>query len=263
MAVYNEKPVYLEAAVKSILRQTETDFEFIIVDDGTSQQPCLELLKRLARSDPRVSLLRNPTNIGLTKTLNKALDAAGGKYVARMDSDDIALPQRLKTQLQFMQKNPDCVLCGSWVDIIDKEGCIIGKKEFFSDYRQIRRYILRFNFFTHSTWFFKKDVIKKFGGYSLDAPLNEDYDLLLRLVPHNRVENIPECLLKYRVNPNSISHKNNKLQERNSLSTRMRAIQSYGFKKREYLNLILPWLVYLFLPTSIKQRLMRFYEFSC
>lgn len=257
MPVYNEKPEYLETAIKSILNQTLRNFELIIVDDGSDSSDCRKVLDKFKAKDNRIRIIKNEKNLGLIKTLNKGLKECRGEFIARMDSDDISLPQRLMIQLNYMKQNPDCLLAGSWAELIDETGKKIAKKEFFSNYRDIRRHILRFNFFTHSTWFFRRKLIELYDGYSERAPMNEDYDLLLRIIPHHKVTNIPQRLLKYRLNRHGISQKDNKTQEKLSLETRRRALRNYGYRKTEYLKLVVPYLVYWLVPADIKQKFLR------
>lgn len=260
MPVYNERVDFLEKSINSILNQTFTDFEFLIIDDHSTKVDCVRTLEHYGKIDGRIKIVRNEQNLGLTKTLNKGLALAQGTYVARLDSDDIAASNRLQKQLSFMQENPDYALVGAWSYLIDEYNHVVGKKQFYTDYFDIRKHILEFNFFTHSTWFFKKDIIVNLGGYSDKAPANEDYDLLLQLISKHPVHNLNEFLCWYRRRPASISHKNNKLQERNSIATRIRAIKEYGYPKRAYFKVILPALAYLLMPHSLKIFLLRLWE---
>lgn len=260
MPVYNERVDFLEKSITSILDQTFSDFEFLIIDDCSTDTNCTRNLARYGKIDSRIRIIRNEQNLGLTKTLNKGLAMARGTYVARLDSDDIAAKNRLEKQLAFMRDHPDHVLVGSWSYVIDEYNHVVGKKQFYTDYADIRKHILEFNFFTHSTWFFKKDVIVGMGKYSDNAPANEDYDLLLRLISKHPVHNLDEFLCWYRLRGASISHKNNKLQERNSIATRIRAIKKYGYPKRAYWNVAFSILVYLLVPYSLKKNLLRLWE---
>ena len=110
MPVYNTPIMFLQNAVESILKQSFQEFEFIIVDDGTTNT-CKEYLETL--KDPRIRIIHNEKNLGITKSLNIGLKVARGKYIARMDSDDISLPDRLKAQYDFMEQHPDVIVCGS------------------------------------------------------------------------------------------------------------------------------------------------------
>ena len=119
MPVFNTPVSYLKEAVDSILTQTVKDFEFIIINDGSTYS-CKEYLESL--SDPRIRIIHNEKNLGITKSLNIGLREARGKYIARMDDDDISIPIRFEKQFAFMESNPDIILCGS-------KKVTIGKKD--------------------------------------------------------------------------------------------------------------------------------------
>ena len=257
MPVYNEKAAYLSQAIESVLEQTFADFEFLIIDDGSTESKCVRILDEYARKDPRIRLVRNQKNLRLTKTLNIGLSLAKGEFIARLDSDDFSQPERLEKQLKFMEANPECILCGSWVHLIDEKDKVIGEKKSPTSYEAIKKGIIAHNFFTHSTWFFRKDIIQKYGGYSEKAVKTEDYDLLLKLIPRHRVENIPQFLGSYRINQNGISFKSNKEQEKYSIIARFRALKNYGYPKIYFFKMVPGILMYLLLPEFLKLYLIR------
>ena len=111
MSVYNSER-YLKEAIESILNQTYTDFEFIITDDSSTDSS-LRILEKYKNNDERITLIRNSENVGLTVNLNRMMDLARGKYIARMDADDISLPKRIATQYYFMEKNTEIGVCGT------------------------------------------------------------------------------------------------------------------------------------------------------
>ena len=113
MGVYNTKPEYLKQAVESILAQTYDNLEFVIVDDGNRKDEIISYLHRIKQSDNRVKIIVNEENIGLTRSLNKAIDHSRGKYIARMDSDDISLPDRLLKQVEYMEVHPEVCMTGT------------------------------------------------------------------------------------------------------------------------------------------------------
>jgi glycosyltransferase involved in cell wall biosynthesis len=258
MPVYNQNINYLKKAIDSILNQTFTNFEFIIIDDGSNNKDCINILDQYSKIDQRVKLIRNLTNIGLTKSLNKALGTVRGLYIARMDSDDISKNNRFEVQFNYLEKNKDCMLCGSWVNLINEDEKIIGKTKPETKYDKIKKILIKGNIFTHSAWFFRKNLIEKIGYYSEIAEKNEDYDFLLRTASQYEISNIPEYLCDYRINMKSISFSHNKTQELNALRTRVRAIENYGYSKKNYLYLIKPLLIFIFIPFTIKKYLYRF-----
>ncbi|MCP8319033.1 MAG: glycosyltransferase, partial [Candidatus Methylarchaceae archaeon HK01B] len=118
MSVYNGEK-YLREAIDSILNQTFKDFEFLIINDGSTDRT-VEILR--SYHDSRIKIITNEKNMGLTKSLNKGLKIARSEYVARMDADDISYPRRLEVQYEYMKKNPDVGIVGSWNDVIDDKG---------------------------------------------------------------------------------------------------------------------------------------------
>ena len=113
MPIYNTPVSFLKEAVESILNQTFSDFEFIIIDDGSANE-VKEYLEGL--TDPRIRIIRNEKNLGITKSLNIGFHAAKGKYIARMDSDDVSLSERFEKQFMFMETHPDVIMCGTDVE---------------------------------------------------------------------------------------------------------------------------------------------------
>lgn len=257
LPVYNEKEDYLRSSIKSILNQTYSDFELIILDDGSTDLECLSLLNYYEKTDARIRLIHQKENQGLTKILNQGLRLAQAPYIARMDSDDIAHPRRFEKQIHFMRNSPDVTLCGTWAFIIDEDDKILGRQCGFTDYDGIKNTIITINSFIHSTWFFKKSAIIDIGGYSEKMLKAQDYELLLKMIIHYKVANIPEILLDYRVSDKSISFKNNKDQERYAIRARLEALRKYGYPKYQYLKMIRPLFFYLFIPSSVKKFLMR------
>jgi glycosyltransferase involved in cell wall biosynthesis len=263
MPVYNEKEEYLRVSIESILNQTFQDFEFLIIDDDSTDKTCFNILEEYAKKDSRINLVRYKRekeslgNRGLTRVLNKGLSIAKGKYIARMDSDDVSEKNRLQTQYSFMENNPDYVLCGSWSYVINDSDKIIGRKKGYTEYEEIKKKILITNSFTHSSWFFKKSAIEAEGNYSEEMSKAQDYDLLLRLIPKYPVAIIPNYLLRYRAAEKSISFSNNKLQEKYAIKIRLKALREYDYPKSYYLKIIIPLFLYLFIPSSIKKILMK------
>jgi glycosyltransferase involved in cell wall biosynthesis len=263
MAVFNEEEENLRASIESILNQTEEDFEFVIVNDGSTDKKCLAILEEYAQKDNRILLIHlereagNAENTGLTRALNFGLSHCQGIYVARMDSDDISEKNRFEIQRTFMETHPDVALCSSWCCIINEKGAIIGKKKTYAEYQEIKKQILTVNSFVHSTWFFRKSIVESLGNYHEDMLKAQDYDLLLRIIPRFPVAIIPEYLLRYRLTDKNISLSNNKLQEKYALKARLKALREYGYPKRYYVKIIVPFFVHWFLPSSLKKQLMK------
>lgn len=258
MSVYNEKESYLKESIKSILNQSFSDFEFIIINDG-STHPCVkEILYQYKKQDERIRMYNNDVNLGLTKSLNLALSFAKGKYIARIDSDDKADSRRLEKQLEFMEKNKNLALCGTWSYFIDKYGKITGEKKSPTTYEKIRKKLLYYNFFTHSSFFFQKSVALRLGGYSENIKKAQDYDFVLKLSAHHPVAIIPEFLCLNRIHPESISSRSKKKQEWYALCARWNAIWKYGYSKINILKILPPLAYFLLVPYAVQKKIFSF-----
>ena len=161
MPVFNTQVSFLKEAVDSILTQSFKEFEFIIIDDGSTDR-CREYLESL--SDPRIVIIHNDKNLGVTKSLNIGLRVARGKYIARMDSDDISLPFRFEKQFTFMENNPEIIVCGSKIGVVGKSrNLTTSKKVHFTDMEEYRIKMLFVNPGpSHPTAFFRHDKMIKY-----------------------------------------------------------------------------------------------------
>lgn len=197
MPAYNAERTIAEA-IESILTQEFGDFELIIVDDGSTDGTS-EIVDRYASADPRIVKLVNTGNQGIARSRNLALAAARGKYIACLDSDDVAEPRRLEVQLDFMQARPDCVLLGSDLTIINEYSAIIGQRIYPREDRELRSLLPRLNPFAQPASMFTAEIARRVGGYREDLPLCEDYDLFLRLAEQGQVANLAQALTRYRI----------------------------------------------------------------
>ncbi|MBI4966311.1 MAG: glycosyltransferase [Desulfomonile tiedjei] len=194
MSVYNGRK-YLAKAVESILDQTFRDFEFLIINDG-STEPVEQVIT--SYRDARIVLV-NQENAGLTRSLNKGLALARGAYVARMDSDDISLPTRLQAQVAAMEADANLDLVGCFFDVVDEHGDLIERKELITDpiYRLWR---LRFhNNYGHGSVMLKKKAVIDAGMYDENLRYAQDFDLWSRLSTKSNTKVIPEALYSYRM----------------------------------------------------------------
>jgi glycosyltransferase involved in cell wall biosynthesis len=201
---------YLAAAVDSILAQTFADFELILVfdhsDDGTE-----EILECYARADSRVRVIENSSKKQLAAALNVGLAAALGRFIARMDADDIASPTRFAAQIEFLEQHPDIALCGTAADIIDREGRVVGH---FSPSTGTERVRIAAEYappLFHPTWMMRHELARSLGGYR-DMSHAEDYDFQLRALDAGfKLDNLPIIGLTYRRDPSHrariVSHK--------------------------------------------------------
>jgi len=198
MAVYNGER-YLREAIESILSQTFQDFEFLIINDGSTDRT-REIV--LSYADPRIRLVDNEGNLGQTRSLNRGLERAQGQFIARQDADDISEPERLARQVAFLEANPELALVGTWATMIDAQGVPIGAEEFPCDCTQIRWCLLFFNPFVHGSVMLRKSAVPgQIGFYNEAITYAQDYELWSRIARSLPVANVGEHLVKLRITP--------------------------------------------------------------
>jgi glycosyltransferase involved in cell wall biosynthesis len=206
MPVFNGEK-YLQEAIQSILDQSFRDFELIIVDD-LSTDHSVEVIKKF--NDPRIKFYTNEQNQRISRTLNRGIQAASGKYIARMDQDDVALTNRLEVQKQFLDQNPKISIVGSWTKIMSEEGIVSDRKHVhYTDPNELK-FWFQFNcFLVHPSTFFRKEVWETLGGYAVDADRQpEDFDFWTMALHQFEMVNLPEVLLHYRESKKSMSRGN-------------------------------------------------------
>lgn len=202
MSVFNEPLEWVKISVESILSQTFTDFEFIVVDDNPQKEELKLFLTDLSKKDSRVRIVFNERNLGLAKSLNRALLLSKGKYVARMDADDESLPNRLFTQVNFLEENEIVDLCGSYakrfgdIPFYSKRNFLVGKTN---------EEVLISSFFDspviHPSIMFRND---KNIFYDENVVRAQDYELWSRLLVRDyKIQNIPLFLINYRTTKKS------------------------------------------------------------
>jgi glycosyltransferase involved in cell wall biosynthesis len=200
MAVYNSEK-FLSEAIESILNQTFKDFEFIIINDCSTDNS-LKIIKEYQKKDNRIILINNKKNVGLTKSLNIGLKEAKGKYIARMDADDISFFERFQVQYDFLEKNKDINLLGAGIIMISSDGREIVKVYGINNQRKLYNRLEKKNCLNHPVIMFRNE------GYFYREKFiyAQDYDLYLRLLSRNKnIFCLEKPLLKYRINPEAIS----------------------------------------------------------
>lgn len=204
MANYKTQLDYLKEAIDSILNQTFRNFELIIIDD-CSQDESLTYIQRLC--DPRVKLVINERNMGLTKSLNKGLKLAAGKYIARMDSDDISCLNRIERQVSYMEKHPDTVVCGTWFEKFGVENIV--RKPVIDDNDMYRCQLLFSNTpvtMCHPSVMMRVSVLKEYRiKYNEEIKKAQDYALWVECSRHGNMAILPEVLVRYRTHEKQIS----------------------------------------------------------
>ena len=210
MSVYNGEK-YLQEAIDSILGQTFKDFEFLIVNDGSTDKT-EEILK--SYNDPRIKIIDNEKNIGLTKSLNKGLKLTRGEYIARMDADDVSMPERLEKEVVFLDNNKNMGLVGTYYFETNENGKVLYITRPLNDSKALKEKLLMINQFGHGSVMFKKECIEKVGLYRREFKSAQDYDLWLRISEKYNIANLPEPLYKRRLNIDSISVNKKKQQDK-------------------------------------------------
>ena len=195
MSVYNGAR-FVEQTVHSVLAQTLQDFEFIIIDDG-SRDGSAEILERLAAQDSRIRLVRQE-NRGLIASLNRGIELTQAEYIARIDADDLMMPERLAVQAAFLDAYPEVGVVSSNADTIDAEGNVIGQWVKPSSDTALRWHLLFSPPMMHPSVMYRKSVVVAAGMYATDAPHAEDFDLWVRLSPVTTFHNLPQKLTQRR-----------------------------------------------------------------
>lgn len=222
MSVYNEER-YLDEAIRSILNQTFTDFEFIIINDG-STDGTLDILRKYEQVDSRI-LVHNQANRGLTASLNRGGELANGKYIARMDADDISTPNRLERQVCYFNDHPYLALLGTWAEAIDERGRILWKICPPADPILLKWRMLFKNNIIHSSVMFNKEKSINLGGYNPNIAFAQDYDLWTRMMRHYDIAQLPEILVHLRDHSAQITAKHFEDQKEMENQSVLRNIQ--------------------------------------
>lgn len=214
MSIYNESEKWLRESIESILNQSFVNFEFIIINDNPDRELNNLLLNEYKSNDIRIIIIKNEINIGLTKSLNIALKLAKGKYIARMDADDISSLDRFSKQVNFLDSNKKYIACGSNYININKSGGKEKKIKLPETDAAIRSRIVLNNPIAHPTLMFRKDIISLNNLiYDESLKYSQDYKFIFDLSQLGKLYNHQELLLKYRINENQISKKYSKDQK--------------------------------------------------
>ena len=228
MSVYNGQ-MYLREAIDSVLNQTFSDFEFIIINDGSSDNS-LSIIQ--SYTDKQIVVINNDGNKGLIYSLNKGLEIAKGKYIARMDADDICLPERFKKQVDFLESNPTIGVLGcDYISFSENSSQVV--KSIYNRY-QIKSFLLFTATMCHPTLMLRKQILVDNAlCYSENAKHVEDYNLWCRLVLCTDFCNLNDVLFKYRDHTSQVSHKNRETQLINSNSVQENYLKKLGFSYSE------------------------------
>ncbi len=194
---------YLHESIDSVLNQTYTNFEFIIINDG-SNDGSLDILLKYQKKDNRI-LIVNQKNIGLTRSLNRGIKLAVGEYIARQDADDISAPSRLEKQLNYIKTRPELAMVGCLSNTFTTNGIVRKSRELKFSSAGIKQYLASRNLLKHGAVMMRKSCLAKVGFYREFFYYSQDYDLWLRLSQYFDIGILPEHLYQYRVTPQAVS----------------------------------------------------------
>ena len=218
MSIFSEPVEWISQSINSILSQTFRDFEFIIVNDNPLRKVNAQLLDSYASKDDRVKIVHNEMNLGLARSLNKALNLVHGKYVARMDADDISLPDRFILQYNFLEHNLDYGICGTYARFIDEHTKIGKKIRLGHTNEELKAKLLFYSPFMHPSIMARSNLICGLK-YNEDFRVAQDVELWLRMSKVTKFYNIPRVLLYYRVHCENSRAREKKILQQNILET--------------------------------------------
>lgn len=228
IAVYNSAP-YLPAAIESVLSQTLTNFECLLIDDGSTDRSW-QILQTYAAQDARLRIFRQE-NQGIARTRNRLLAEARAELIATMDADDIMLPDRLRRQVQFLEDHPEVVCVGGALDWIDRRGRVLGHCPMPLDDAEIQELLLGgVSLLHHPCTMARRSVLLQSGGYDPTLKASVDLDLWLRLGELGQLANLPDTVLQYRLHADSITQAQQQRQAQDALTACQRAWQRRGIQ---------------------------------
>lgn len=255
MPVYNAGR-YLKQAIRSILNQSYSNFEFIIINDASTDNS-LRIINSF--KDRRINIINLHKNVGVAKALNIGLNISQGKYIARMDADDVSLPERLNILRNYLDTHPKTGIVGSWAVEIDQTGKTVSAVNTLTSDAQIKRQMIYHNPLIHPTVMFRSGLTYTYGNY--DEKLNgaEDWDLWLRWGRYTQISNLPQVLLKYRRYHESVSAKRIKYIEIANIKLIIKAITKYKYSKK-YIWYAVKTIVSFLIPEKEKKTMINLFS---
>lgn len=256
MPAYNAEK-YIGLAIESIIDQTFTDWELIIVDDG-SMDGTWQIINNYAQNDPRIIPLKNEVNLKLAKSLNKGIEVARGKYIARMDADDWSYPQRLMSQFNFMEEHEDVGIVGAAMHICSPSMEILSERHYPLNDFDIRKNIFYYNPFCHPVVLIRKDILNKCGLYNPAYNLVDDYELYFRIGEYSKFANLSEILHKYRLNDTSMTSTGTKKMELMTIKTRYDYAKKYNMSLKASVFTLIQYLTIYIIPSAFRVKIFTF-----
>ena len=227
MPAYNAEE-YIAEAIESILNQTFKDYEFIIVDDCSTDNTW-QIIKKYIKKDSRIKAHKNEKNLGIAGNRNKLISMAKGDYVIWQDADDISMPYRLEKQYKFMEENPEVGILGGWLQFFNKNGNLSVRK-YATDDKVLRRKIFIYSPVAQPAAIIRKKLLDEVGKYDLKYPPAEDIDMSFRIGVKCKFANLPEIIIKYRENNNSATFTKLKKIELDTIEIRKKYVKNPMYK---------------------------------
>lgn len=252
LPVYNGAR-FLPQAVESVLGQTWKKFELLVVDDASTDATS-KILRQV--KDARVRIFKSASHKGVAASLNLALKKARGRYIARMDADDVVEKDRLEKQIRFLQTHPAVGVVGSWVKLIDYKGRVKGYKKYPVADQEIKKKLHYLNPLIHPSVMIRKELFDKYGGYDEELDGAEDYDLWCRFVPYTQFANLDHLLLQYRLHSKNVSFVETSRLNIAYTKVQVKKIFSYGYPAWEIV-FGLKSLLFALTPRPVKQWIYR------
>jgi glycosyltransferase involved in cell wall biosynthesis len=251
MPAYNAEK-YLVEAIESILNQTFTDFEFIIIDDCSTDKTW-EIIQKYSKKDKRIVAIKNEENLKLSATLNKGIDICKGEYIARMDSDDWSYPDRLQKQYDAISKDPNIGILGGAMEVCDENLEIKNIRKYNLSDSEIRKSLFKYSPFCHPATIFKKEALLK-ENYNFFLDVSQDYDLYFRIGRYYKLANLKDILLKYRTSNTQSSNSKANRQQYLTLYIRLKAVLEYGYRASiaDILSSIFQLILIPIIPNKVK-----------
>lgn len=243
---------YLSQAIESILKQTFTDFEYIIIDDGSIDNTW-QIINSYAKQDPRIVSLQNKQNKDIPYTRNKGVKMAKGKYIVWQDADDISLPYRIEKQYNFMEKNTAVGIVGGYLQFF-KDDRLLGIRKYQQFDKYLRKSIFRYSPVAQPAAMIRKKCICETGFYDLECRGTEDLDMSFKIGQNYKFANLPQVIIKYRESDTSVTHTRLKKMELSTLKIRKKYIKGFGynFTFQDRIYNLLQYITTFIIPAKIK-----------
>lgn len=247
MSTYNNA-LFIRESIESVLAQTFSEWEFIIINDASSDDT-LAIIREYEKYDKRIIVLANTDNKGLVANLITGVKKSKGIFIARIDGDDIWTDKnKLKKQVAYLEKNPAYGMVGTYASIIDQNGKILYQSKNPRTDAEIRNYLLIENCFFHSSVLMRKEKFDAAGGYDSGIKTAEDYNLWLKLGLVSKLHNLPEAMISYRINPEGI----NATKYRYQLQETIAIVKMFKNKYPNYMLGLVLWYMRGYVPKKTK-----------